>query len=394
MAFTQGVAQTIHVGTVVSTDHLTPTAPTTPVVTVSLDGGATFEATDNAAAATLYGISLVLSAAETARAAVLVRVTSANCDPVVSAFYFEDNWTVERAAALPDVAHGAAGGLPVLDSNLQLPADLGYIHGAALTEGAHGRLAASVTKFGDVATPLLVASDAMRGTDGAITSLSGIATTTNVTDAVAAVESYGQTNWKTAAGFAAPGAAMTLTEGERTSVGTAVWAATTRTLTSIAALTSALVTAIWAAATRTVTSWAPLIVALRTQGLSAVIGSNRNARITWPRGRTTEIEIAVTDGTSAYDLTDATLQFGIFQDPSAATFAEAVVGWTSDPGGGITMTDAVGGTAVLSWAGVSAGDIELLGVRTRYWFLWVVAADGTVDVPASGEWVTTAAPIL
>jgi hypothetical protein len=394
MAFSQGVAQEVTLVTVASSDSKTPTQPTTPVVTISTDSGATFGAPTNAASTRAYGISLVLAAAETAHAFVQVRCTSANCDPVVSAFYFEDNWTVERAAALPDVAHGAAGGLPVLDSNLQLPADLGYIHGAALTEGAHGRLAASVTKFGDVVTPLLVASDAMRGTDGAITSLSGIATATNVTDAVTAIEDHGDGAWTTATGFATPGAAMALTEGERTSVATAVWAATTRTLTSFAALTSALVTAIWAATTRTVTSWAPLIVALRTQGLSAVIGSNRNARITWPRGRTTEIDIAVTDGTSAYDLTDATLRFGIFQDPSAAGFADAVIGWTSDPGGGITVTDAVGGTAVLSWAGVSPGDIELLGVRTRYWFLWVVGADGTVDIPASGEWITTAAPIL
>jgi hypothetical protein len=40
----------------------------------------------------------------------------------------------------------------------------------------------------------IVASN-MRGTDGAITSLSGIATATNVTDAVSALETYGDGHW-------------------------------------------------------------------------------------------------------------------------------------------------------------------------------------------------------
>jgi hypothetical protein len=80
MAFERGIAQSIHIVTVATSDHLTPTAPTTPVVTVSEDGGATFVASDNAAAATLYGVSLLLSATETNRAFVLVRVTSANCE--------------------------------------------------------------------------------------------------------------------------------------------------------------------------------------------------------------------------------------------------------------------------------------------------------------------------
>ena len=106
MAFQQGVAQTIHVTTVVTTDHLTPTAPGTPVVTVSEDGGASFGASDNTAATTLYGISLVLSATETNRAAVGVRVTSANCDPAVAWFYFEDSYTAAKAAFLDAAVTG------------------------------------------------------------------------------------------------------------------------------------------------------------------------------------------------------------------------------------------------------------------------------------------------
>lgn len=97
MAYTQGVAQIIHITTYVGA---VPTQPTNPVVTVSLDGGATFEAPDNSAATTLYGISLNLSAAETGRAAVQVKVVSDNCDLAVQTCYFEDNYSALRATYL------------------------------------------------------------------------------------------------------------------------------------------------------------------------------------------------------------------------------------------------------------------------------------------------------
>ncbi len=47
--------------------------------------------------------------------------------------------------------------------------DVTEIHGSALTESVGGRLAAAFVKLFDVATPLLVASDVMVGTDGANT---------------------------------------------------------------------------------------------------------------------------------------------------------------------------------------------------------------------------------
>lgn len=47
--------------------------------------------------------------------------------------------------------------------------DVTKIHGSALTETAGGRLAAAFVKLFDVVTPLLVASDVMRGTDSAAT---------------------------------------------------------------------------------------------------------------------------------------------------------------------------------------------------------------------------------
>lgn len=48
-----------------------------------------------------------------------------------------------------------------------LEVDVTKFHGSALTETAGGRLAAAFVKLFDVATPLLVASDVMRGTDSA-----------------------------------------------------------------------------------------------------------------------------------------------------------------------------------------------------------------------------------
>lgn len=51
-------------------------------------------------------------------------------------------------------------------ANHKIQADLTFIHGSAITETA-GQLAAAFTKLFDVATPLLVASDVMRGTNSA-----------------------------------------------------------------------------------------------------------------------------------------------------------------------------------------------------------------------------------
>jgi len=97
MAFQQGIAQTVHIATLNGAE---PTAPTNPVVTLSLDNGATFEAPDNAATTQAYGVSLVLSAAETARDIVLVMVESDNCDTPLREVYFEADWTAAKATNL------------------------------------------------------------------------------------------------------------------------------------------------------------------------------------------------------------------------------------------------------------------------------------------------------
>ena len=135
MAFTQGIAQTVHITTL---DGADPVLPVNPAVTVSLDGGATFEAPDNAAVTTAYGISLELSAAETDRAAVLVRVTADNADAQVVAFYFEGDYTATRAGYLDDLP-----GIPAA-----VDAELSTSHGAGVWGSGSG--------FGDFAVTLVV----------------------------------------------------------------------------------------------------------------------------------------------------------------------------------------------------------------------------------------------
>ena len=69
-------------------------------------------------------------------------------------------------------------------TNHKIQSDLIYIHGSAITETA-GQLAAAFTKLFDVATPLLVASDAMRGTEAAALAATAL-TDVTWTDAKAA----------------------------------------------------------------------------------------------------------------------------------------------------------------------------------------------------------------
>lgn len=58
---------------------------------------------------------------------------------------------------------------------------------------------------------------------------------------------------------AAPGDAMALTSAERASVASAVWSATTRTLTSAASVAAEVADAVWSASTRTLTSFGTLV---------------------------------------------------------------------------------------------------------------------------------------
>lgn len=76
------------------------------------------------------------------------------------------------------------------DVTNRVESDLVYIHGSALTETA-GQLAAAFVKLFDVATPALVASDVMRGTDGANTTVPDAAgTAATPADVATALSTY------------------------------------------------------------------------------------------------------------------------------------------------------------------------------------------------------------
>ena len=70
------------------------------------------------------------------------------------------------------------------DAALATGVDVTSIHGSALTETVSGYLAAAFTKLFDVATPVLVASDVMRGTDSA--ALASVCTETRLAELDAA----------------------------------------------------------------------------------------------------------------------------------------------------------------------------------------------------------------
>lgn len=94
MAFERGVEQRI---SIITYDGQTPTQPTTPAVTLSLDGGAFAPAANSLTHIADGASTLLLTAAETDCAALLVRVTSDNLEPHVSAYYFEAAYTAARA---------------------------------------------------------------------------------------------------------------------------------------------------------------------------------------------------------------------------------------------------------------------------------------------------------
>jgi hypothetical protein len=92
---------------------------------------------------------------------------------------------------------------------------------------------------------IIAATDALLATIAALNNLSAAQVRTELNTELGRIDA-------TVSSRAAPGAAMTLEAGERTSVATAVWSSATRTLSSFGSL----IADIWAYATRTLTSGA------------------------------------------------------------------------------------------------------------------------------------------
>lgn len=132
--------------------------------------------------------------------------------------------------------------------------------GFALTSGEHTNIAsdtqtgltaqgysAAKAAFLDVSVASRLAASAYTAPNNAtITAIAGYVDTE-----VAAIKAKTD---NLPASPAATGDAMTLTTGERTSIGTEVWASTTRTLTSFGTLATSISTAVWSAVSRTLTS--------------------------------------------------------------------------------------------------------------------------------------------
>lgn len=123
-----------------------------------------------------YSITLTATEMEAARISVYIidSATKVWLDEVLVIETY-GNASAQHAFDLDtaSVAQGADNNTILSSINIangSVESDLTYIHGTALTETA-GQLAAAFKKLFDVATPLLVASDVMVGTDGANTTV-------------------------------------------------------------------------------------------------------------------------------------------------------------------------------------------------------------------------------
>lgn len=134
--------------------------------------------------------------------------------------------------------------------------NLVQILATTLTESTGGWIAAAFKKLFNVETPALVASDVMRGTDGANTTVPDAAGTASTL--IGDLETHGDNAWATATGFSTHSAAD-------------VWSVSVRTLTSFGALASDVATAVWAAGTRTLSSFGTLVADVATAVWGAAI---------------------------------------------------------------------------------------------------------------------------
>jgi len=137
-----------------------------------------------------------------------------------------------------------------IDSSGRVNAFLIGILTSVFTEGAVGRIAAAFKQFFNIASPTATMDHGVL-----------VDTVTTATTASALTTNNDKTGYALTAAYdlaktaAQAGDAMTLTAGERTSVGTAVWASATRSLTTFGTLVADVTTAVWAAASRTLTAF-------------------------------------------------------------------------------------------------------------------------------------------
>lgn len=103
MAMQYATAQGLTIPTYSSDDSKTPTTPTNPVVTISKDGAALAAAAGTVTVIANYGVHVALTAADMTAAAIAVKITSDNCDPVALSLVTEAGYTVTRAGNLDNL---------------------------------------------------------------------------------------------------------------------------------------------------------------------------------------------------------------------------------------------------------------------------------------------------
>lgn len=221
MAFQKGVAQTIQI---ICYDSETPTDPDTPVAYICADDDEEFTETTNAPVVVGSGlVTLGLTAAEMNCDSFTIKIESEDLEDQMVSFYTEAAYTATRA---------------------------GYLDAAISTRSTFDPTTDTVKAKDHEGNPFITDEDVASGvwgaekrevTGGTVDDISG----RDLTNLDVAVGSR-----------AVAGDAMTLTGGERSNIATAVWGATTRTLSSFGSLASDAAAAVWSAVARTITGGA------------------------------------------------------------------------------------------------------------------------------------------
>ena len=184
---------------------------------------------------------------------------------------------------------------------------------------------------------------------------------------------------------AVPGDAMTLTSGERTSIGTAVWAATTRTLTSLSALVADIAAAAWAYATRTLTqSAASVTSAVAGSDLTVTKGVTFSATLTGLGNISARTKLYFTAKRTESDADSAAIVQ--IEESAGCVYFNGAAGTAGY--GSLTVNDATTGSATIA---LTATATKLLTARSglRYDLKMVTASaetqltEGDLDIDSA-----------
>lgn len=202
---------TIGTATVATTATNLTNAPTNGDLTATMKSSVQGEVDTAIATAKLDHLCQNAESSDVANGTIIAKLACSGATATWSTFAN----TTDSLQAIRDVAPHGSTMVGTNNAALASGVDVTSIHGSALTESTSGYLAAAFVKLFDVASPLLVASDAMRGTNSANTTVpdaagtaSSLHTTTN--NAIAALNNFDPAN-DTVASVTAVGTVTTCT---------------------------------------------------------------------------------------------------------------------------------------------------------------------------------------